>query len=312
MGNRMKIPPAYQYLTALCLTFATAARAAACCELPDAGDLSLRGDTGQASAQEAWVDLYVEDVRNVPDPYGGRRMYSTLHVLRKRPLDTSVFFAIVAPPSLPERWITSFDYGADGFPEVLVDSTSNAGFTQGDTLSNVFAARITSTSGRSYLTFGGLQCKLLTPVPGPFPIGDALNALNRFRDSLATAQGQSARPPRVRIGPTFIGVAGDPGLLVRAEASGEAWLIRYQTGSGDCPAGCTEHAEIVYRVSAMGKVEVVSSRHFFAVCWTPDALPPLGRRARSAPGYTGCYTPEGRKLPGIEHPRATVPWIRAP
>jgi hypothetical protein len=311
MRNRMNFPLGYQYLTALILTAVTGAHAAICCEMPDAGDVAPQ-DTGKATAQEAWVDLAIDSVWSTSDPNGVRDVHCALHVLAKRQADTSVFFNYVPELGWPDGWITAYDHNVADFPDSFTASDPLFAYSPGDTLRNVLAMRIVSNDGRTRLALGGVQCKFISPAPGPFPISEALRTLDRFRDSLAAAAGQSGPPSRVKLGPIFIGLPGDPGLLVRAEAQENAWLVRYQTGSGDCPAGCTHHEETVYRVEPQGKAEIVSQRELFVLCRPPDAISahiPFGKRLiRSA----GCYTPDGRKLGARGRPEARVPWLSVP
>lgn len=311
MGNSANTYIRRLILPAMLLARTGIPQAEVCCEIPDAGRID-QIDTGHATVQEASVDLYVEKVWTARDSQGGLLRYSDLHILAKRPVDTSLFFQFVPSPDNPNSWITSLSYSAAGFPDSLIDSSWNADFVQGDTLRNIFAARITSTTQRTRMAFGGVHCNPLSKAPGPFPIKDALAALDRFRDSVAASKGQSGPPSHVKLGPIFNGIPGDQGLLVRAEASSGAWIVRYLVGSGDCPAGCTIHDETVFRVGPQGAVEVVSQQQLFVLCKPTDGIAPRFSRRNGFPVHSGCYTPEGRKLGAGGRPKAAVPWLEAP
>jgi len=319
MGNRWKNRLMAQGLTALFLT-AAAARAEVCCGSIDGFGSIYARDTGQTLAEEGRLDLYVDSIGSYYDYHTYWHSYIALRVLAKRPVDTTVFFDIMPQPgaTYPSR-PGSISYTGTGFSDTLLVLTDGYGvgvevFKAGDTLKDVFTLRMTSSLGLSYYAFSGIHCKFQSPSPDPFPIGEALAALERYMDSLGISRkgyGGSG-PSHLKLGPVFIATLGDPGLLVTATAKGNDWIIRHQVGGGDCPAGCTEHTETWYRVSKDGKIAVVPAAELSAICGSANALRPkpfYGRMSRAKPER---YTPDGRKVPGNGKAKAHLPWIEVP
>lgn len=320
MGNHRKNRLIAQGLTALFLT-AAAARAEVCCGSIDGFGALYARDTGQAVAEEGRLDLYVDSIGSYYDYYTYWQSYVAFHVLAKRPVDTAVFSNILPKPgdSYPYR-PGPISYTAAGFSDTILVLTGGHDvgvetFKAGDTLKDVFTMRMTSSRGLSYYAFSGIHCKFKAPSPDPFPIGEALAALERYMDSLGISRtGYSGSgPSHLKLGPVFIATdKGDPGLLVTAAALGNDWIIRHQVGGGDCPAGCTEHTETWYRVSRDGKIVAVPPAELSALCGPASALHPKSFCRFPSPASSERFTPDGRKVPqGDSRPQGLFPWFKA-
>ena len=166
---------------------------------------------------------------------------------------------------------------------------------RGDTLKDVFVLQSATVNGGKAWNITGIKCKYLSPAPPPFPIKTALAAFNRHLDSVSTLKG---RPPASdgHLGPLFMLIrGGDPGRLLTALPDGEYWYFDHLTGSGDCPAGCTQHTEDVYRVNPTGNVQLVSTKDFFALCFPSEIRGRTGIAAK--PKVDGrCFTADGKAV----------------
>ena len=91
----------------------------------------------------------------------------------------------------------------------------------------------------------------------PFPLEEALNSFNKDINSHDIYRGYSPPSGDLKIGPVFKLSPGDPGWKVKAYNDSEFWYIDFQTGNGDCPAGCTESQSTSYRISASGTVSIL-------------------------------------------------------
>jgi hypothetical protein len=175
-------------------------------------------------------------------------------------------------PDHPDIRIGSFSYDPAGFPDAHVDSLERWSFNAGDTLNNVFVLQTDNGKGWKTWHITGIQCKFLAETGPPFPISQALASFNRHQDSIAIATGKGPRTSKTKLGPVFHFTQGDPGLLVKAHHDKESWFINQLIGSGDCPAGCTEHTENIYRIEGTGKVSLASTRHFYSLCFPMNTL----------------------------------------
>jgi hypothetical protein len=267
-------------------------RAAACCQMMDGNPLVSKSDTNAAELREVIATLSVE---TVPSKYNSARFYYAFKVLSKAKVDTTIFANRLGTLGSAESQFKSLAYDTAGFPETHVDSGGSWGFVPGDTLRDVFLLQAVNGKGRTYWYITGYKCSYLAENNPPFPFTQAQAAFQRYADSVDPGGTGIFAKGKAKLGPVFRMTAGDAGILQTAKHDEGFWYIDRLTGSGDCPSGCTQHNETVYRINPQGSVTVVSSRDFFALCWPPESLRRPGVSAQVDPSRA-CYSADGRTL----------------
>lgn len=285
-----------QILTgALCLAIQTLAQPVPdCCQRMDGNRSIVFLDTQTVKLHEVLATLVVDSVRSRPNP---NKRFTYLRVLAKSRVDTSLFSDVLGYGTGPLAGKPDplIEYSPSDFPDTYTDSLNVPALTSGDTLKNVFVLQLDPGNGRIEWHLSGIKCKFLTEANPPFPFSEALGDLNRFMDSAAIADGGTAGTNSLKLGPVFIPGKGDIGLQITATHDGNYWYVTKLVGSGDCPAGCTEHTETLYRMDAQGNVLIVSVRDFFALCWASEIRRGTKTPAAMSQG-AGCFTADGRKV----------------
>lgn len=263
-----------------------------CCQIMDGNrGIDIR-DTQTVKLNEVFATLVVDSVRSRDGKW-----LAYMRVLNKARVDTALFSDVFGfgPAMTPIRSGAFINYDPSDFPDTQTDSLIYPVPTSGDTLRNVFVLQVDPGNGRKEWHLSGINCKFLAEDNPPFPFSKALGDLNRFLDSAALANGGTSGMNGLKLGPVFVPSVGDIGLQVTANHDDKYWFVYKRVGSGDCPAGCTQHEETLYRMDAQGNVLIVSIRKFYALCWASE----IARRpATSAPmtRSTGCFTADGRKV----------------
>ncbi|MBW8887843.1 MAG: hypothetical protein JF616_08820 [Fibrobacteres bacterium] len=290
-------------LAAIAFSAAWTPPARACCEGPDGHSLVGFGPRGEAVVQEGLLDLMVERTSNA-GPAGAS---ASLKVLSRRPVDTAIFFNDGIEPR--DSVVASVSYDGSGIPDSFIDSTSGVRLTAGDTLRNRIVLRVTM-KGHPAVWMYRPECRILSTDPAPFPIADALSSLGRYLDTAWAINGQPRGIVKAKLGPVFTTSIGGPDVSYTAMPTADAWIIRYTSGSGDCPAGCINHQNTYYQVTPLGTVSLTNADALFGGGCTP--LSTVGARPRkSVLGPTSRFTPEGRKIRRSSPPRSAA-WIEAP
>lgn len=93
----------------------------------------------------------------------------------------------------------------------------------------------------------------------PFPLNQALHNFNSYINTNHVYRGYAPPTGDLKIGPVFKFSPGDPGWSLHAYSDSVCWFLQLITGSGDCPAGCTEWAFNTFKVTANGAVESSTS-----------------------------------------------------
>jgi hypothetical protein len=259
--------------------------------------------TTAAMIHEVIATLAVDSIWNRYAP--SNRTYTSFKVVSKSDVDTSLFSNVVGDSNRTGFKIASFGYQAADFPDAHIDSSRTWGYKAGDTLKDVFVLQTDNGKGWREWHITGIHCKYLSPAPSPFPVKQALAAFNRYLDSLAKGKPQASDG---HLGPVFELVNGDPGRMLTAFPDSGYWYFDHVIGSGDCPAGCTQHTENVYRVDNLGNVRPVSTRSYFGSCPPAEIVLRPGTASRSA-GDGRCFTADGRtaeKNPAIRSKGARV------
>jgi hypothetical protein len=263
-----------------------------CCQRMDGNRQVGIRDSQTVKLNEVFATLVIDSVRNRDSKW-----FSFIRVLNKTKVDTSLFSDVFGfgPGMTPIGSGSIINYTPSDFPDSHTDSLDFPVRTSGDTLKNVFVLQVDPGNGRKEWHLSGIQCKFLTGNNPPFPFPQALGNLNRFLDSAAVANGGTAGKNGLKMGPVFIPDKGDIGLQITANHDDKYWFVYKLVGSGDCPAGCTQHEETLYRMDAQGNVLIVSIRKFFALCWASETTRRPGIPA-STTLATGCFTADGRKV----------------
>jgi hypothetical protein len=278
----------------LCFAVQAMGQTEPCCQSIDGNRNIGFLDTATAKLNEVIATLVVESVRTQTNPY---KRFTSLRVLAKARVDTTLFSDAFryGSGSLAGNPGAFIDYAPSAFPDTHTDSLGIPVLAAGDTLKNVFVLQMDPGNGRKEWHLSGIRCKFLTEENPPFPFTKALGDLNRFLDSTAVANGGTAGKIKLKLGPVFLPAAGDIGLQITANHDGNFWFVYKLVGSGDCPAGCTHHAETLYRMDAQGNVLIVSTRNFFSLCWPSEIVRRPGTPAPMTQA-TGCFTADGREV----------------
>jgi hypothetical protein len=93
----------------------------------------------------------------------------------------------------------------------------------------------------------------------PFPLNQALHNFNLYMNTNHVYRGYTPPTGDLKIGPVFKFSPGDPGWSLHAYSDSVCWFLQLITGSGDCPAGCTEWEFNTFKVTANGVVESPTS-----------------------------------------------------
>ena len=144
-----------------------------------------------------------------------------------------------------------------------------------DTLRDAFVLVGTDTVGRRCVSIVSGSCIWLKGnAEAAFPLASALASFNHYVTQNNIARGYGPPPGDLRLGPVFNLSAGDSGWRLRAWSDSLAWNIEQYVGGGDCPAGCTEQAYTIYRITSNGSVTPVDSTRdgFLSVQGRPASL----------------------------------------
>jgi hypothetical protein len=102
---------------------------------------------------------------------------------------------------------------------------------------------------------GAASSPAATGVPSPSPIGQG--AVTSAEEAVARVA--EINPALVGIGPENPDMIGAC-CFWRAEETAEGYLVEFEVGWGDCPAGCIDRHQWTYAVGSDGSVELVSEQ----------------------------------------------------
>lgn len=289
-------PPSALFAQVLIIIFCISAFAVGqekiCCERLDENQEVHASGTNGVTLHEVSATVVVDSTWMTFNPH---LAFTSFIVVSKPSVDTSLTRNSFEYPEHSGLGVLSFSYDPADFPDSHVDSTARWGFKSSDTLKNVFVLQSDYGTGRKNWSITGIRCKFLAQTVPPSPVGQALAFLNIHMDSIAVAKGQSPPAMKLKLGPIFFLALGDPGLFFTAYHEGDSWFIKHQVGSGDCPAGCTEHTKNIYRIDATGKVSLASSRHFYSLCFPMETVQPI-RAQIPLRLQSGLFRADGREV----------------
>jgi hypothetical protein len=227
-----------------------------------------------ANFVEVLATVTVDSAWTTKDGFGAWVQHTTFSLLSVCAVDTA-WFTNDTMYMHPRFSLVSFDTAL--LPRHIEDSMTGLvnSLKTRDTLRDAFVLVGTDTVGRRCVSIVSGSCIWLKGnAEAAFPLASALASFNHYVTQNNIARGYGPPPGDLRLGPVFNLSAGDSGWRLRAWSDSLAWNIEQYVGGGDCPAGCTEQAYTIYRITSNGSVTPVDSTRdgFLSVQGRPASL----------------------------------------